>query len=138
MARHRSNRALHNDAAIRGAAVDLVLKVGIDAISFRDVGRAAKLSHGALYARFEDVEELLVDLWDHVLVGRAISLFEQVRLAASTPTKKNVDALIKRLRHSTPEDVTMVIGRAKFEHTHAAALGQLQIDAIEEDAGSKP
>ncbi len=108
MARHRSNRALHNDAAIRGAAVDLVLKVGIDAISFRDVGRAAKLSHGALYARFEDVEELLVDLWDHVLVDRAISLFEQVRLAASTPTKKNVDALVKRLRHSTPEDVTMV------------------------------
>jgi RimJ/RimL family protein N-acetyltransferase len=37
-----------------------------------------------------------------------------------------------------PGDVTMVIRRTTFEHTHAAALGQLRIDAIGEQALSRP
>ena len=49
------------------AAVQLVFSKGIDSISFRDVGHEAGLTHGRSYARFEDVEELLVDLWVSVL-----------------------------------------------------------------------
>ena len=60
----RSARALTNDEAIRTAAVQLIFSNGIDSISFRDVGARRGLTHGALYARFEDVEELLIDLWD--------------------------------------------------------------------------
>ena len=82
MSRPRSSRALTNDAAIREAAIKLILSTGIDAISFRDVGRMAGLTHGALYARFEDVEELLVDLWNEVLSQRAIAMFEAARHAA--------------------------------------------------------
>jgi hypothetical protein len=38
---------LNNDEAIRAAAVELVLREGIDSISFRDVGKIVGLTHGA-------------------------------------------------------------------------------------------
>ena len=108
MAQRRSTRALNNDAAIRGATVELILSVGIDAISFRDVGRLAGLTHGALYARFEDVEELLVDLWNEVLCHRAIALFESTLEAAARPTAASVAQAFDFIRLSSPADIAMV------------------------------
>ena len=108
MARRRSTRALTNDAAIRAAAVEHILRVGVDSIAFRDISNAAKLSHGAMYARFEDVEELLVDLWSHTLLPRAISLYEVVSNAVMNPSKKSVGAIMDRLRHPVPEDIVML------------------------------
>jgi AcrR family transcriptional regulator len=90
---------LSNDDAIRSAAVKLILEAGIDSISFRDVGREAGLTHGALYARFEDVEELLVDLWTSVLCGRAIKLLDAAREAATHPSDDSIEALL-RTTHS--------------------------------------
>src|SRR5579863_1179866 len=106
--RGRSERARINDAAIRNAAIELILTTGLDAISFRDVGKAAGLSHGALYARFEDVEELLVDLWNEVLCYRVISLFRAAQNAASNPDSDSVAALLQRVRDAEPADVAAV------------------------------
>ena len=108
LTRRRSTRALLNDAAIRDAAVDLVLSEGIDAISFRDVGRVAGLTHGALYARFEDVEELLVDLWGEVLSQRAVALFRACSDAASDPSTQTVGELFGFVRDASPADAAMV------------------------------
>ncbi len=108
MTRSRSSRALNNDAAIREAAIELILSTGIDAISFRDVGRKAGLTHGALYARFEDVEELLVDLWNEVLSKRAIAMFEVARNAASKPSDESVDSLLDFVRNAEPADVAAI------------------------------
>lgn len=104
----RSSRALANDSAIRDATVKLILKTGIDAISFRDVGREAGLTHGALYARFEDVEELLVDVWSSVLRGRVVALFDASREAALHPSEASVDALLELVRKGADEDVAAV------------------------------
>ncbi|HTT58828.1 MAG TPA: TetR/AcrR family transcriptional regulator [Acidimicrobiales bacterium] len=108
MSRRRSSRALTNDAAIREASVELILSVGIDAISFRDVGKVAGLTHGALYARFEDVEELLVDLWNEVLSHRAIAIFEAARYAARNPSEASVDSLLDFVRNAEPTDVAAI------------------------------
>jgi AcrR family transcriptional regulator len=108
VSRSRSSRALTNDAAIREAAIKLILSTGIDAISFRDVGRMAGLTHGALYARFEDVEELLVDLWNEVLSQRAIAMFEAARYAASNPSETSVDSLLDFVRNAEPADVAAI------------------------------
>jgi AcrR family transcriptional regulator len=86
----------------------LILSTGIDAISFRDVGREAGLTHGALYARFEDVEELLVDLWTEVLSHRAIAMFEAARNAAVSPSDASVDALLDFVRNAESADVVAV------------------------------
>ncbi|MGC2174610.1 MAG: TetR/AcrR family transcriptional regulator [Acidimicrobiales bacterium] len=108
MTRRRSSRALTNDASIRDAAIELILSTGIDSISFRDVGRAAGLTHGALYARFEDVEELLVDLWSEVLSHRAIDMFEAARNAAANPSEASVDALLDFVRNAESADVAAI------------------------------
>jgi AcrR family transcriptional regulator len=101
-------RALTNDQAIRSAAVTLVLRDGIDSISFRDVGRIAGLTHGALYARFEDVEELLVDLWAEVLSVRAIDLFKSAMDATTDPSEASVKTLFDVVRSALPADAAMV------------------------------
>jgi AcrR family transcriptional regulator len=106
--RRRSARALSNDAAIRDAAIALILSEGIDAISFRDVGRVAGLTHGALYARFEDVEELLVDLWCEVLRHEAVALCENAISAASDPSEESVRKLFDYIREGTPSSVATV------------------------------
>jgi AcrR family transcriptional regulator len=108
VARRRSMRALNNDEAIRSATVELVLRDGIDAISFRDVGKIAGLTHGALYARFEDVEELLVDLWNEVLCHRANDLFKAAMDATSDPNEQTVTALFDFVRNALPADAAMV------------------------------
>jgi AcrR family transcriptional regulator len=108
MPRQRSERARNNDDAIRSAAIDLLLSSGLDAISFRDVGKSAGLTHGALYARFEDVEELLVDLWSALLSRRVISLFESAMFAASNPSEESVSAVLQRVRDAERSDVAAV------------------------------
>ena len=80
--RTRSARAIANDTAIRDSAISEVLRVGVDHVSLRDVGHHAGLTHGATYARYEDVDELLVDLWNSVLAKRATALFEMSMTAA--------------------------------------------------------
>jgi AcrR family transcriptional regulator len=52
-----------------------LLRVGVDHVSLRDVSARAGLTHGAAYARYEDANELLVDLWISKLQNRAIRLF---------------------------------------------------------------
>jgi AcrR family transcriptional regulator len=108
LARKRSARALDNDKTIRAAAIELILSKGLDAISFREVGKAAGLSHGALYARFEDVEELLVDLWNEVLGRRVISLFESAKAAATYPSEDSIAVVLQRVRDAEQVDVAAV------------------------------
>jgi AcrR family transcriptional regulator len=108
MPRQRSARARGNDDAIRAAAIDLLLSSGIDNISFREVGKLAGLTHGALYARFEDVEELLVDVWTEVLSHRVISLLKSALDAASHPSDDSVSALLRRVRDADKSDVAAV------------------------------
>ncbi|MGH3732998.1 MAG: TetR/AcrR family transcriptional regulator [Acidimicrobiales bacterium] len=106
--RTRSARAIANDAAIRDAAISEVLRVGVDHVSLRDVGHHAGLTHGATYARYEDVDELLVDLWNSVLAKRAAAIFELSMTAAESPTAKSVGALFDFIRDTTPADIASV------------------------------
>jgi AcrR family transcriptional regulator len=106
--RARSARALANDLAIREAAIKSILKGGVDRLSLRDVGQQAGLTHGATYARYEDVDELLVDLWNSTLVHRAVAMYELSLAAASQPSGESVAAVFEYLRHATDADVAAV------------------------------
>ena len=87
--RARSARALANDAAIRAAGVAEVLRVGVDHLSLRDVGHRAGLTHGATYARYEDVDELLVDLWNSTMLTRAIALYDLCAALVREPSPEH-------------------------------------------------
>lgn len=106
--RTRSARAIANDTAIRDSAISEVLRVGVDHVSLRDVGHHAGLTHGATYARYEDVDELLVDLWNSVLAQRASALYEMSMTAAASPSATNVGALFDAIRDTTPGDAASV------------------------------
>ena len=106
--RQRSARAVVNDQAILEAAIREVLRVGIDHLSLRSVGVEAGLTHGASYARYEDVDELLVDLWNSVLCARAVMMFELCMTAAEAPSTKSVGALFDFMRNTTPADVASI------------------------------
>jgi AcrR family transcriptional regulator len=80
----------------------------VDSVSLRDVGRDAGLTHGATYARYEDVNELLVDLWQSRLRGRALEILDRCALAVKSPNEETFGGLIEYARRPEPRDVAMI------------------------------
>ncbi|HQU25434.1 MAG TPA: TetR/AcrR family transcriptional regulator [Acidimicrobiales bacterium] len=103
--RARSARALANDAAIRAAGVAEVLRVGVDHLSLRDVGHRAGLTHGATYARYEDVDELLVDLWNSTMLARAVALYDLCAALVREPNAERAADLRRWVTRAEPADV---------------------------------
>lgn len=103
--RARSARAISNDVAIRAAGIAEVLRVGVDHLSLRDVGHRAGLTHGATYARYEDVDELLVDLWNSTMLNRAVALYERCAAVVADPGPESIAALRDWMDHVEPADV---------------------------------
>ena len=60
----RRSDALRNDELILDAALELLRQKGPDRLSTLDVSRTAGLTTGAVYARYENNEEILVGLWE--------------------------------------------------------------------------
>ena len=57
--------AARNDDLLLDAALELLREKGPDRIAALDLARLAKLTTGAVYARYENNEEILVGLWQH-------------------------------------------------------------------------
>jgi AcrR family transcriptional regulator len=106
--RTRRTSAVANDNALRNAAVSEIRRVGIDLLSLRDISHAAGLTHGATYARFEDADELLADLWNSVLRERLQSMFELSLSAAQDPSAESVGALFELLRDADARDLAAI------------------------------
>lgn len=106
--RARNARATANDAAITTAAVGEILRVGVDRVSLREVAQRAGLTHGATYARYEDVSELLIDLWRSKLSDSAVEILELCHRAVEEQKTPAIRAFLERLREPRPEDVAMV------------------------------
>jgi AcrR family transcriptional regulator len=104
----RSKKAIANDDLIRQAGIKEILRVGVDHVSLREVSARAGLTHGATYARYEDAEEMLVDLWNAILAARAVTLFECCLNASTHPTSANVHDVFDLVRNATEADAAMV------------------------------
>jgi AcrR family transcriptional regulator len=102
--RRRSTRALANDQMIRLCAVKEIARVGVDRLSLRDVGRVAGLTHGSTYARYEDVDELLIDVWNTTLHQRLVAMSLLSRNAAADPNANTFGELFELLRHADASD----------------------------------
>jgi AcrR family transcriptional regulator len=105
--RRRNARAVVNDAAISAAAVGEILRAGVDRLSLREVAQRAGLTHGAAYARYEDVSELLAELWQAKLASSALELLELSVRAVEERTEDSVRVLLDRVRRPRPEDIAM-------------------------------
>lgn len=84
--RARNARAVENDERILSAAAALIVERGVDSFGLRDVAHHTDLTYGALYGRYENVAELLVDVWCRRLgpeVERLVSIAASI--AADEP-----------------------------------------------------
>lgn len=104
----RSEKAVANDQALRAAAVGEIQRVGVDQLSLRDVSHAAGLTHGAAYARFEDSDELLVDLWNSVLRQRLEEMYELSLNATQDASASSVGALFELIRDADARDLAAI------------------------------
>lgn len=68
--------AARNDDLLLDAALELLREKGPDRIAALDLARLAKLTTGAVYARYENNEEILVGLWQHRISGPMRAFFE--------------------------------------------------------------
>ena len=133
--RIRNARAAANDVAIAAAAVGEILRVGVDRVSLREVAQRAGLTHGATYARYEDVNELLIDLWNSKISTCAVELLELSSRAVEEPNENNIRAFMDRIAQPRPEDVVMVemllISRRMpivYEEMEECVSGHLNLD----------
>jgi AcrR family transcriptional regulator len=104
----RSGRALANDQIIRTAAANEIVRVGVDRLSPREIAQVAGLTHGAIYARFESVDELLIDLWNSTLRDRLTMMSQLSKSVAQDPSARTVGELFEFLRHADACDLAAI------------------------------
>lgn len=91
MKRTQSKRRVDNDSRIRRATVHSIAQIGIDRISMADIARRADLTTGALYGRFETLDDLVLDCWQNELsrtLFESLDALRQILLSDSPPISK--------------------------------------------------
>lgn len=77
-----------------------VLEVGADNIGFTSIARRAQMSTGALYARYENSDELLIELWTSRCLPGLRSLvadmIESMEAGAGKPARRRIADLMSR------------------------------------------
>jgi len=87
----RRSDAARNDEVLLDAGVDLLREKGPDRLGALELARSAELTTGAVYARYENTEEILVGLWQHRLSG-AMRSFIDVSMQTLRPGPQRNDA----------------------------------------------
>ena len=89
--------AARNDDLLLDAALELLREKGPDRIAALDLARLAKLTTGAVYARYENNEEILVGLWQYRISGPMRAFFEASLPAISPgPNRAEAQAIIAK------------------------------------------
>ena len=61
--RRRTARSLANDVIVRQAVVEEIVASGVDSVGPTAVARRAGFTTGAVYGRYENSIEMVVDTW---------------------------------------------------------------------------
>ena len=97
--------AARNDAILLDAALELLCEKGPDRLSALDLARRAGLTTGAVYARYENNEEILVSLWQNRLVKPLSQFFsDSVKVLAEPESEaaNQNDPIYAALMEPTP------------------------------------
>jgi AcrR family transcriptional regulator len=123
--------AARNDDLLLDAALELLREKGPDRIAALDLARLAKLTTGAVYARYENNEEILVGLWQHRISGPMRSFFEAA-LPAMTPGLHRAEAqAIMAKTISNPHGplrpgVSLLIASSRIPELHEIIVPEIQ------------
>ena len=132
MSEHRRRAdAARNDDLLLDAALELLREKGPDRIAALDLARLAKLTTGAVYARYENNEEILVGLWQHRISGPMRAFFE-ASLPAITPGLHRAEAqAIMAKAISNPHGplrpgISLLIASARIPELHEIIVPEIQ------------
>ena len=94
----RIARRTRNDDALRTGAIDALAELGWDGLGARSVSERANLSYGAIYTRFEHLDDLVASVWSEQLWpeldGLLVALVESV---THTPDEQRFVETMARL-----------------------------------------
>lgn len=103
--RGRTARGLENDRRILDAAIPVIAGKGVDRMTLRDVAAEAGLTYGALYGRYENVADLLADLWAQRLDAE---LRAMAAVTADLLAGRDDAAAARSLMATTPARIAVV------------------------------
>ncbi|MEI8405085.1 MAG: TetR/AcrR family transcriptional regulator [Actinomycetes bacterium] len=100
----RTQTRFRNDASLRAVAIASLAEIGWDGFNARDVARRAGLSYGAVYTRFEHLDELVSTTWSDVLLPRlADHLHGLVDAVLDVPDEDRFVEAMGAFAHPSPE-----------------------------------
>ena len=123
--------AARNDDLLLDAALELLREKGPDRIAALDLARLAKLTTGAVYARYENNEEILVGLWQHRISGPMRAFFEASLPAIHPgPNRAEAQAIIAKTI-SNPHGplrpgIALLIASARIPELHEIIVPEVQ------------
>lgn len=89
--------AARNDELLLDVGIELLREKGPDRMGALDLARAAELTTGAVYARYENTEEILVGLWQNRLSGAMRSFIDiSMKTLDPGPTRNEAQMAIAR------------------------------------------
>ena len=89
-------------------AVQEILETGPDRLGFTAIARRAQMSTGALYARYENADELLIDVWLHNCLPALRTLVDETVAAVNQREGSASLALAARVNATEPALVAAV------------------------------
>jgi len=99
----RSKMVERNDSLFRSAAVDMLAEEGWNALSTRGLSSRCGLTTGALYARFENMDQLLGELWVSELSAALMGPIDAAIDAVRSGDEEGFVAAFGSLVHPGPE-----------------------------------
>lgn len=102
--RARSKSSRHNDELILDAGVAEAHEFGLDRIALRSVVRRCGLTSGAIYGRYEDVDDFVTSLWTERLSQPTFELLSEAMAAVLTDeVGPDLSSVARRLTDPAPE-----------------------------------
>lgn len=90
-------------------AVDEILQNGPDRLGFTSIARRAQLTTGALYARYENSDELLVDVWQSVCAPRLARLVHLLTEGMANEPREEVTAELAEFLNADARDLVAAV-----------------------------
>lgn len=114
--RARSKSSKQNDELILDAGIAEAHEFGLDRIALRSVVRRCGLTSGAIYGRYEDVDDFVTSLWTERLSRPTFDLLSEAMAAVLTDeVGPDLATIARRLAKPSPEVAlgieALVVGR---------------------------
>jgi AcrR family transcriptional regulator len=127
--RARSARSHANAAKVLKAITRNAIERGIDELNVSEVAKLSGLTTGAIYGRFEDQDEMAIELWQSVVKDNFYSRLQRgVRLLCDNPTQMQQSADVKEFE--SPDEIAKLGAEFLVISRRNQAIGEVVIPEV--------